>query len=157
MIRVALAAAAVALLGCAAPSGPIPAPPEGTVAVAPGTALSFQQRAEQFYVRLIQRRFNALETFNDPFLRGHFRSVDRFYDYYASLATALDEAHFSKSRPTFVGVEEFLFATPTKVRVKVRFQGQDGRPLRGASSVVLVLLDTWERAEQDWWLMPGNL
>jgi len=157
VIRVALVVASLATLSCASPSAPIPALPGGSVAVGPATALDFQQRAQDFYGQLIRRRFNALETFNDVFLREHFRDVDRFYDYYASLATALQEAHFSKSRPTFVGVEEFLFETPTTVRVQVRYRGQDARPLRGAFNVDLILRDTWERTEQEWWIMPSNL
>lgn len=157
MTRIAPVAAALFVLGCGSGLGPIPAPPGGAVAVAPSMALEFQQRAENFYGQLVKRRFNALETFNDRYLREHFRDVDRFYDYYASLATALQEAHFSKSRPKFVGVEEFIFETPTTVRVQIRYEGQDNRPLRGAFNVDLVLRDTWERDGQEWWVVPGNL
>ncbi len=82
--------------------------------------------------------------------------MDRFFDYYASLATELDEANFEKSRPTGVRVEEFLFESPSSVRVMVRFEGDDDRPLR-PTSVSLVRLDRWERSEDNWWVSPGKL
>ena len=156
MIRATLAVALLLLsLGCGSTSGHVPAP-DGSVAPAPQTVLGFHDRADAFYQRLIQRRFNALETFNDPFLRQHFRSVDRFFDYYASLATELDEANFEKSRPTRVAVEEFVFESPSKVRVMVRFLGDDDRPLR-PTSVSLLRFDRWERHENAWWVSPGKL
>ncbi|HJO22538.1 MAG: hypothetical protein QF890_11545 [Myxococcota bacterium] len=158
MIWVAVVAAAVATLGCALSSAPIPAPPSGgSVMVGPDTALDFQQHVGDFYGRLTKRRFNALETFNDAYLREHFRNEDGFFNYYASLATALQEAHFSKSRPTFVDIQEFLFETPNTVRVQVLYEGKDARPLRGAASVDLILLDTWELTDRGWWLVPGKL
>jgi hypothetical protein len=152
-----LAAALLVALGCAPTVGHIEPPEGGTVAVAPAAALALQARAEAFYARLIQRRFNALETFNDPFLREHFRSVDRFFDYYASLATDLDDANFEKSRPNDVAVQEFVFASPTEARVMVLFTGKDDRPLRGATNVELLRLDRWERSEERWWITPGKL
>jgi hypothetical protein len=156
----AAALSAVAVLswaaGCAARGGPIPAPEGGATAVAGETALSFQERAEAFYARLIQRRFNALETFNDPVLRQHFQSLDLFFDYYADLATALDEANFERSRPTRVMVEELVFESETQVRVQVRFVGEDDRPLR-PNQVALVRLDRWHRADASWWVEPGKL
>lgn len=156
MNRLALAATLLAALGCAPSLRHVPAPEGGTVAVGPGAALDFQARVDAFYERLIQRRFNALETFNDPDLRQHFRSVDRFFDYYADLATALDEAHFERSRPQAVRVEEFVFESPEAARVLVRFTGQDDRPLR-PNRVFLERVDRWERDEQAWWLSPGKL
>jgi hypothetical protein len=156
VIRAALAVSVLAALGCSGSGGHIPAPPQGAVAVQPATALSFHERADAFYQRLIRRRFNALETFNDPFLRQHFRSVDLFFDYYADLAESLDEANFEKSRPTSVAVEEFVFETPSTVRVQVRFGGDDDRPLRPTSTSV-VRLDRWEREQEAWWITPGKL
>ena len=156
VIRAALAAALLLSLSCLSSGGHIPAPPGGAVAVGPATALAFHARAEAFYQRLIWRRFNALETFSDPFLRQHFRSEDRFFDYYAALAEALDEADFEKSRPTRVMVEEFLFETPTSARVQVRFKGEDDRPMR-IDATYLVRLDRWEWAEENWWITPGKL
>ena len=156
MIRAALATSVLVALGCSGSGGHIPVPPQGTMAVEPTTAISFHERADAFYQRLIRRRFNALETFNDPFLRQHFRSVDRFFDYYADLAQSLDDANFEKSRPTSVAVEEFVFETPSQVRVQVRFGGDDDRPLRPTSTSV-VRLDRWERDENNWWITPGKL
>lgn len=157
MSRRPLAAALLLALGCGSSVGHIAPPEGGTVAVGPATALAFQARAEAFYGALIRRRFNALETFNDAFLREHFRSDDRFFDYYASLATDLDEANFQKSRPTRVAVQEFVFASPTEARVLVLFTGKDDRPLRGAHNVGLLRLDRWEHAEDRWWITPGKL
>jgi hypothetical protein len=154
--RAALAAALLMLLGCGSTGGHFPVPPGGSVAVGGATALAFNERAQAFYERLIRRRFNALETFNDPFLRQHFRTLDRFFDYYASLATELDDANFEKSRPRGVAVEEFVFESPTHVRVQVRFTGDDDRPLR-PNRVSLVRLDRWERTENAWWVTPGKL
>jgi len=156
VIRAGLAAAMLLAVSCSSSGGHIPTPPAGAVAVGPATALSFHARAEAFYERLIWRRFNALETFSDPFLRQHFRSEDRFFDYYAALAQALDEADFEKSRPTRVTVEEFLFETPTSARVLVRFKGEDDRPMR-LDATYLVRLDRWEWAEESWWITPGKL
>ncbi len=159
MIGRALAPLILAILlvpGCRSGPGHVPAPEGGSVAVGPAEALAFQSRAEGFYERLIERRFNALETFNDPYLREHFRSVDRFFDYYASLATDFDEANFEKSRPRAVSVVEFVFEDPATVRVLVSFTGDDDRPLR-PTRVKLVRLDRWERSDATWWVSPGKL
>jgi hypothetical protein len=126
------------------------------VAVASETALSFHQRADTFYQRLTERRFNALETFNDPVLRGHFRTPDVFFDYYADLAQTLADAHFEKSRPHSVEVQEFVFEDGGHVRVQVRFVGADGRPLR-LDRTSVIRRDRWERAEGTWWVTPGKL
>ena len=152
----ALALLALLLLvgACRTRTYPIPAPPEGAIDVAPATALAFQQRTEAFYVRLIQRRFNALETFNDRFLRSHFRTEDAFFDYYAELANAFDVAHFERSRPSEARVVDFLFGTPDSALVQVLFIGQDDRPLR-PNDVGLVRVDRWDRHEDDWWITPG--
>lgn len=155
MSRRALAALLLAAAACAS-TPPIPVEPGGSVAVEPASALAFQERADAFYQRLIRRRFNALETFNDAYLRQHFRTTDRFIDYYAGLSTALAEANFEKSRPTGVAVEELVFESPSSVVVLVRFRGEDDRPLR-PTSVSLVRLDRWERSEDSWWLLPGKL
>ena len=72
------------------------------------------------------------------------------------MAQALDEADFEKSRPTLVEVEEFLFETPTSVRVQVRFKGADDRPMR-LDATYLVRHDRWERDEESWWITPGKL
>ncbi len=152
-------AAAGLLLVCAwacASVGPLPAPEGGSTAVPAHTALEFHQRAEAFYQRLLKRRFDTLETFSDPFLRSHFASIDVFFDYYADLASELSEAHFEKSRPDRVEIEEFLFEDPDHVRIQVRFVGGDGRPLR-PNRTSLVRRDRWVRADRTWWLVPGSI
>jgi hypothetical protein len=127
------------------------------VAPEPELVLGFYARAEAFYGRLAKRRLNALETFNDAFLREHFRSQDAFFDYYADLAYQLDQAHFEKSRPSGVALEELVFETDELAWVQVRFRGADDRPLR-PDSTSLVRRDRWERAgDGGWWLVPGKL
>lgn len=146
----------VLLTTACASSGTISEPPGGSVAVGPETALAFHRRAEAFYRRLIQRRFNTIETFNDSVLREHFASVDLFFDYYADLAQSLADAHFEKSRPLEVEVEEFLFEDRERARVQLRFVGADDRPLRPGKTT-LVREDRWERSEGTWWITPGKL
>lgn len=141
-------------IGCVTPPGPIPASPGGAIDVAPETALAFQARTEAFYVRLIKRRFNALETFNDRFLRTHFRTDDAFFDYYADLANSFDEAHFERSRPSQAIVVDFLFGTADSALVQVRYIGEDDRPMR-PNEVGLTRIDRWDRRESDWWITPG--
>jgi hypothetical protein len=126
------------------------------VAPDPEAVTAFYARVAGFYERLTQRRLNALETFNDAFLRDHFRTKDAFFDYYAGLAHALDLAHFEKSRPSGVEVEEFVFESATQARVQVRFRGADDRPLR-PDSTSLVRRDRWELDDGSWWLVPGKL
>ena len=156
VIRVALSAAMLLALSCSSSGGHIPAPPAGTVAVGPATALAFHERAEAFYQSLIRRRFNALETFNDPVLRAYFASIDLFFDYYANLAQDLDDAHFEKSRPHGVQIQEFLFEDRDHARVQVRFVGDDDRPLRPNKTAV-VRLDRWVRADETWWVVPDRI
>ena len=119
-------------------------------------ALGFLQRTETFYNRLIRRRFNTLETFNDVVLRDHFQTTDAFFDYYAELAQTLYEANFERTRPLEVQVEEFLFENRFQARVQVRFLGEDRRPLRPGTAV-LIRLDRWERVDGRWWIQPGKL
>lgn len=140
------------LLACLS-SPPLPAPAGGGVAVDPATALEFHRDAGAFYRRLTARRFNTLETFSDPLLRRRFASLDFFFDYYADLARALDEAHFEKSRPHVVEIQEFLFVDPQHARVQVRFVGRDGRPLRPDRTEVL-RQDHWVRSDDTWRLDP---
>jgi len=146
------------LLGtaCASSSGHIPKPPSGSVGVAGGYAIDFFQRAEKFYQTLILRRFNTLETFNNSVLRDHFQTPDAFFDYYADLAESLDDAHFDRSRPTGVEVEEFLFENRFIAQVQVRFVGENSLPLNPGKAV-LIRLDRWERINGRWWIAPGKL
>lgn len=145
-------AALAGALACAS-AGHLPAP-EGGVAVEPQAALEFHRSAREFYSRLIERRFNTLETFGDPVLREHFSSLDGFFDYYANLAEALSEAYFEKSRPQTIEIQEFLFEDAEHVRVQVRFVGQDRRPLRPDRTEV-VRQDQWIRSGGSWRLVPG--
>ncbi len=155
MSRPAALLAALLAIGCGA-AHRIPEPPGGALAVQPEIALSFYQQAEAFYGRLIRRRFNTLETFNDPVLRQHFQSIDLFFDYYADLAQQLADAHFEKTRPNRVQVQEFVFEDRERVRVQIRFVGEDKRPLR-PNKTSLIRLDRWEQADGTWWLTPGKL
>jgi hypothetical protein len=149
-------AVALCLTACAFGRGPIPEPAGGSVPVSPETSLSFYAQANAFYARLLQRRFNTLETFNDPLLREHFRTENRFFDYYADLAQSLYGANFERSRPIAVGVQGFIFETPFLVHVQVRFVGEDRRPLR-PDKIALVRLDRWERVDGRWWVTPEKL
>jgi hypothetical protein len=155
--RRAAALAALLLAGACAWGGrSIPDPPGGAIEVPPETALSFHRRIDAFYRRLTQRRFNALETFNDPVLRDYFQTPDLFFDYYADLAESLSDAHFDKSRPREFEVQEFLFEARDRARVQVRFVGDDRRPLR-PGTVTLIRRDQWHLDEGDWWITPGKL
>lgn len=118
--------------------------------------LAFRQRIHAFYQRLVRRRFNTLETFNDAKLRDAFRSIDLFFDYYADLAQGLAAADFEKSRPETATVLDFIFDDERNARVLVRFAGKNGRPLR-YGTVYLDRTDRWERAEERWWVTPERL
>ena len=142
--------------GCAGGGARIPVPDGGGVAVSPDAALSFQKRAEGFYLRLAFRRFNTLETFNDFILRDHFQSPDLFFDYYADLAQELGVARFEKRRPEAVRIQEFVFEDAGSVRVLVIFQGRNGRPLR-PGFVELERVDRWEWQAGTWWIRPGKV
>jgi hypothetical protein len=145
--------AALCAAACAS-GGRLPAP-RGGVAVAPEDALAFHERARVFYGRLALRRFNTLETFNDPVLREHFASEDLFLDYYAELARVLADAHFDSSRPRSVEIQEFLFEDEQHVQIQVRFQGEDGRPLRPDRTAV-VRRDRWVWRGDGWWITPTS-
>ena len=155
-IGLALVLCSVSLAGCTGSSRHIPRPPGGSVGVAGEYAVDFLTRTQTFYERLIRRRFNTLETFNDSVLRDHFETQDAFFDYYAELAQTLYEANFERSRPLDVVVEEFVFENRFRARVQVRFLGEDDRPLRPGKTV-LVRQDRWERVDGRWWIQPGKL
>jgi hypothetical protein len=149
-------AVALCFAACSFRGGPIPEPAGGSVPVSPETSLSFYTQASAFYARLLKRRFNTLETFNDPLLREHFRTENRFFDYYADLAQSFRAAYFERSRPERVSVQGFIFETPFLVHVQVRFVGADRRPLR-PDKIALVRLDRWERVDGRWWVTPEKL
>jgi len=142
-------------LACAS-AGAIPAPEGGSVAVSADTALTLQRGTQSFYGQLVQRRVNALETFDDPVLRKFFRSEDLFFDYYAGLAQSLADAHFEKNRPFAVEIREMIFESADLARVQVVFRGHDRRPLR-PNRVALVRLDTWRYEKESWSIIPGKL
>jgi hypothetical protein len=151
--------AASALLGASIAclsAGPVPEPLTGSVPVSPAASLAFYMQASEFYQGLVQRRFNTLETFNDPLLRNQFQTESRFFDYYADLANSLNEADFERSRPVAAEVQDFIFENPWLVHVQVRFVGEDDRPLR-PNKTSLGRLDRWERVDDRWFLAPEKL
>ena len=157
--RAAAAATALALLassaGCLS-AGPVPETLAGSVPVSPAASLAFYMQASGFYQSLVQRRFNTLETFNDPLLRDQFQNESRFFDYYADLADNLNRADFERSRPVQVEIQDFIFENPWLVHVQLRFVGEDDRPLR-PKKTTLGRLDRWERVDGRWWLAPEKL
>lgn len=157
--KLAPLAAALLVVGCAPVWAPLP-PAEGVrnpgAFLDDAETLAFRQQIHRFYQRLVRRRFNTLETFNDPVLRDAFRSIDLFFDYYADFAQALAEAHFEKSRPRDALVLDFSFDSALMARVLVRFSGKDGRPMR-FGTVYLDRVDRWERADDRWWVTPERL
>ena len=155
--RIAVLGAAwffASLAGCAG-SRPLP-PPEQPVEVDAAALSGFVARIDSFYQLLPGRRFNTLDTFHDPALRGYFRSEDRFFDYYADLSQGLELAHFAKSRPDLARVVEFVFDASDRARVQVVLRGEDGRPLR-PDTTDLIRIDRWEWAEENWWIAPEKL
>ena len=124
--------------------------------VAAATAIALHDGTETFYGQLVQRRVNTLETFNDPVLRGFFRSEDLFFDYYAELSQSLADAHFEKCRPFAVEVQEMVFEDPARALVQVLFRGYDSRPLR-PNRVSLVRRDQWLYEREKWSITPGKL
>jgi hypothetical protein len=142
-------------LACAS-DGSIPPPEGGSVAVPADAALALHRGTEDFYSRLVLRRVNALETFNDAVLRKFFRNQDLFFDYYAELAQSLAAAHFEKSRPFAIEVQEMIFESSARARVQVLFRGYDNRPLR-PDRVALVRRDQWQYEQEAWWITPGKL
>jgi hypothetical protein len=150
--------AALACVGCLwrGERPGIETPPRGAVVVDSDAALALQRRVDGFYLRLAQRRFNTLETYNDFIMRDHFQSEGLFFDYYADLAESLDEANFERNRPTRIEVLEFLFEDAQSALVEVRFVGEDDRPLNPFRTR-LRRIDRWEWADGAWWIKPGRL
>ena len=151
----------------AAPAPPLqlPPPPVATpvgipnapvTEVGDAAILGFQERADAFYTRLTQRRFNTLATYNDPTLRAYFETQDGFSDYYARLAEDLTAAHFEKNRPLEALVQEFAMEAPGRARVRYRLEGMSGRPLRFWSTSI-EREDVWQQANGRWWIVPGKL
>ncbi len=149
-----LAALALPAVACGG-AGVLAAPETGSVAVASAAAMYLQRRTAGFYLRLANRRFNALETYHDFIMRGHFRTPELFLDYYADLAENLALAHFERGSPVAVEVGDFLFEDALTAQVEVRFTGADDRPLR-PGHVEVVRVDRWEWADGTWWIRPGR-
>lgn len=148
--------------GCAlwpfggAPEGPAPDPAYGVVEVDSEEIVGFFERAEAFYGRLAQRRFNTISTFRDEVLREFFRTESAFADYYADLAADMAEAHFERNRPLVLEVVEMRLEGPGEAAVMTRIVGEDGRPLRPGESTV-ERVDRWERVGGSWWIVPAKL
>ena len=154
--RLVRVVAALALLGCAPAWTQLEVRAEPPVSISEDELLVFRQSIFGFYDRLIQRRFNTLETFNDFILRDHFETLDLFYDYYADLAQELGAARFEKRRPEAVRIQEFVFEDVGSVRVLVIFRGRNGRPLR-PGFIELERVDRWEWQGGTWWIRPGKV
>lgn len=109
-----------------------------------------------FYGRIANRRFNSKATYDDPALREYFHSGDAFADYYANFADALERAHFESHRPTAVWLDRAERTAPNRAQLHVRFEGENGLPLRWWSTRVL-RVDEWEYVEGRWWIIPGKV
>ena len=150
-----LALGALALVACRENTGPTADPAFGVEIVNDPAIVDFHTRADAFYERLTRRRVNTLATFNDRVLREYFQTEAQYSDYYSALALALTEAHFEKNRALEGEVREFVFDAPGKARVRYRFVGMNGKPLRFWSAA-LEREDRWERIEGKWWIIPGR-
>lgn len=109
-----------------------------------------------FYERITSRRFNSKATYDDPALREFFQNETSFADYYASLAEALDSAHFESQRPTSVRLDGIERLETNAVAVKVTLKGENGLPLRWWSTRV-TRQDRWEFSQGRWWIVPGKV
>jgi hypothetical protein len=160
--RALLLAAALAAAGCSLwpfgrePEGPAPDPAYGVVEVDSEAITGFYARAESFYGRIAQRRFNTLSTYRDEVLREFFRTEAAFADYYADLAADMAEASFERNRPLVLEVVEMRLSAPGEAEVVTRIVGEDGRPLRPGKTA-LERVDRWERVGGRWWIVPAQL
>jgi len=117
---------------------------------------SLEALARIFYSRVANRRFSSISTYYDPALREFFSSPEAFSDYFADFVDALTAARFQAERPTTAVVEAIEVEEPGRVRVTVRFEGDNAVPLRWWKAR-LVRQDWWERSEDRWWIIPGKL
>lgn len=136
--------------------GPAPDLEQGLVVAEADPVVDFYARAQAFYERLAQRRFNDITTYRDEQLRDYFRSEAAFSDYYAGLAQALVDGHFERNRPNRLRVVEFRLSGPGQAEVVTRMVGEDGRPLR-PGDIAIERVDRWERLQGRWWIIPGKL
>ena len=153
----ASAAATIAMVGLACAAAPRLTRLDADAAVVASAEgpIGLRERAATFYGRLVQRRFNTLSTYEDAVLRDFFRTGKAFSDYYAELAQSLDGAYFDEYRPSSATVEQFLVDAEDRVRVRIRFVGENRLPLRWWT-VELVREDRWERSDGRWWIVPGR-
>lgn len=113
--------------------------------------------AQIFYEHLSHRRVNSIATFHDPALREFFQDEEAFADYYADLVHELSVAHFERNRPTSVSVKEVAVEPGAqRVRILVRFRGENNLPLRWWSTKYL-RDDTWHYFDGRWWVVPGKV
>ncbi len=115
----------------------------------------FHARVSSFYEQLANRRFNSIITYRDDALRAYFRDDDEFSDYYADFSHALERAHFEKSRPLSLRVEEFSLEEDGVASVQVLLIGDNNLPLRYGETD-MSRTDRWERHDGSWWLVPGK-
>jgi hypothetical protein len=119
--------------------------------------IKLRDLSEIFYGRAEDRRLNSIATFHDPAMREFFQTPEAFADYYADLVQALTVHNFEAIRPTSVAVENFEIAEGVaRVRISVRFRGENGRPARWWSTSY-VRQDEWILARDRWWIVPGKL
>ncbi len=139
-----------------AEEGPKPDLEAGVAVADTEMVVAFYERAQAFYGRLAQRRFNDITTYRDEQLRDYFRSESSFSDYYAGMAQSLTDANFERNRPLSLDVVEFRVSGPGEAEVVTRLVGEDGRPLRRGTTAV-ERTDRWERLQGTWWIIPGKL
>jgi len=109
-----------------------------------------------FYQRLANRRVDSIATYQDPALREFFRTPEAFADYYAELVDQLNGASFEANRPLEAEVTDLVLTEPGRAVTRVRFVGENGRPLRWWRTS-LDTEDQWERHDGRWWIIPGKL
>ncbi|MCG8591940.1 MAG: hypothetical protein MJE66_21810 [Proteobacteria bacterium] len=153
MSRVLALATLLAAVGCAAPAERFQAPER--VAADPELE-QLVALAEIFYDRMSNRRFNTIASFQDPGLREFFRSTEAWSDYFADLSGELETARFEANRPTFVTIEGIALEEDAAATLRVKFTGENGRPLRWWSSNI-VREDRWLYSEGRWWIIPGKV
>jgi hypothetical protein len=156
-------AAALGVWACAGGEGPDPAIREESIAdllaakpEGQGGLPTLTRLADEFYRRMVDRRVNSIATYQDPGLREFFHSEESWADYYADLVQVLGGAHFEALRPTAVALVDVTLETPERALVRVRFTGENDRPLRWWETH-LVREDRWERDAGRWWIIPGKL
>jgi len=149
-----LGALALQLVGCARLRDPAQAPARAAMQAPEAEVL--RRLAIVFYERLINRRVDSIATFKDPALREFFQSPDAFADYYADLVQALTENNFRAKRPTSIELIGLEREGMGQVRLRLRFTGRNGLPLRFWRTSV-VREDQWRRMGGRWWIIPGKV